>query len=508
MPGFYHLSIKIGSRSSARSAVAAAAYRSGTKIKDLETGIVADYTRKGGVIFSEIILPKNAPAEYMDRARLWNSVEEVEKQKNAQLFREFEIAFPKELSRAQQIEAAREFARNRAAEGMIVDFSIHDPDKAVANPHVHIMCTTRGVMPDGRWAQKEKKDYVYERDESGNRIPEIDPATGVQKVKVIRGEEQLQWKKVPEIDPKTGDQKIRVRKGKGVEKIWKRETVEVNDWNRQTKAEEWRKDWADICNRYLSQEKWIDHRSYARQGIDKIPTVHEGFAARAMEKRGAVADRCETNREINRANSTLERLKEEIREMVADLTMMIKEAIYGLRGRAGRVQTDFNRTTVHDGESGRVDRDDGGTAGRDRDYERNDIKADGRTGSLKEVIDGVQRETAEADRLESEAVGILEGIQVKRKEQDERIRKLMERRAAVESDGTTAGRDRWDASRSAEATVREADAAEKGAAAKRANSVAQRADRDAERERLAATERAKDERRRRRRTERSRGDAR
>ena len=515
MPGFYHLSIKIGSRSSGRSAVAAAAYRSGTKIEDLETGIVADYTRKGGVLFSEIILPENAPAEYKNRAKLWNSVEEVERQKNAQLFREFEIAFPKELSRAQQIEAAMEFAKNRAAEGMIVDFSIHDPDKEISNPHVHIMCTTRSVLPDGRWAQKEKKDYVYERDGDGNRIPEIDPETGLQRVKIIRGEEQLQWKKVPEIDPKTGKQKVRVRKGKGEEKIWKRATVEANDWNRKEKAEEWRKDWADICNRYLAQEHQIDHRSYARQGIDKIPTVHEGFAARAMEERGVVAERCETNREIRRANTALERLKEEILAMVADLTQMIKEAVYGLRGRVGRVQTDFDRSTGYDGRPGKTDRDYGGTRGRDPRFEGHSFSADGGERSLEEIVTGVQGEIEAAERIKSEADGILAGIQVRHKERDERIRKLMERRSAAGAAGGTAGRDRGTAETSADAAIREAEAAlrvaeaaEKGSAAERDYSIAERQNRDNERERLAATERAKAERRRRRRAERGRGDAR
>ena len=100
----YHLSVKVGSRGKGKSAVSAAAYRSGEKLYDKETGLTYDYTRKRGVVFSEIALCKNAPAEYVNRSTLWNSVHKIEKAKNAQLWREFEVALPKELSRAEQIE--------------------------------------------------------------------------------------------------------------------------------------------------------------------------------------------------------------------------------------------------------------------------------------------------------------------------------------------------------------------------------------------------------------------
>ena len=158
----YHLSIKIGSRHGTKSSVAAAAYRAGQKLKDERSGKTYDYTNKKEVTYSEIILPENAPSFFYDRASLWNSVEEAEKQDNAQLYREFEIALPKELSREHQLQAAHEFFQRRAAEGMIVDWSFHDKP---GNPHVHGIAPTRGVKKDGSWAQKRKQ--VYALDESG-----------------------------------------------------------------------------------------------------------------------------------------------------------------------------------------------------------------------------------------------------------------------------------------------------------------------------------------------------
>ena len=105
----YHLSIKIISRGKGKSAVAASAYRSGEKIKNEYDGIVHDFTRKGGIAHTEILLPQNAPQEFSDRGTLWNSVEKIEKSKNSQLAREIEVALPKELDREKQINLVREY---------------------------------------------------------------------------------------------------------------------------------------------------------------------------------------------------------------------------------------------------------------------------------------------------------------------------------------------------------------------------------------------------------------
>lgn len=296
----YHLSIKVIGRSHGRSAVSAAAYRSGEKLLDHESGILHDYTRKGGVIMSEILLPENAPREYADRENLWNEVHTIEKSANAQLAREIEIALPNEISREDQIQCVREYINdNFINAGMVADWALHD--KGDGNPHVHILLTMRQFKPDGTWDVKKRNQYVL--DENGNKIPVIDKKTGEQKV-----------------EKKTG------------RKVWQRQTVEVNDWNDQSKAEQWRKAWADCVNTFLSKEQHIEHRSFERQGIDKEPTIHEGYVARQMEAKGKISNRCEENREIRKRN----KLKEWIDKKIHSLTEKIKsikkemeELIYG-----------------------------------------------------------------------------------------------------------------------------------------------------------------------------------
>jgi hypothetical protein len=264
----YHCSIKNISRSSGRSAVACAAYRSGEELEDVETGITHDYRKKTGIAFAEIFLCKNAPERFQNREELWNEVEKIEKAADARLAREIEVAIPRELSLEEMKNLVAGYAKMLTEEGMCVDAAIH---LKVGNPHAHLMCTTRKIKADGTWDQKEKK--VYALDEFGNKIPVIDPETGEQKI------------------------------GARGRRIWKRVTVAANDLNAKENVEKWRKMWSEHCNAYLEPEQQIDHRSYERQGKkDVIPTIHEGYAAREMEKRGQLAERCEINREIAAAN--------------------------------------------------------------------------------------------------------------------------------------------------------------------------------------------------------------
>lgn len=264
----YHCSIKNISRSSGRSAVACAAYRSGEELEDVETGITHDYRKKTGIAFAEIFLCKNAPERFQNREELWNEVEKIEKAADARLAREIEVAIPRELSLEEMKNLVAGYAKMLTEEGMCVDAAIH---LKVGNPHAHLMCTTRKIKADGTWDQKEKK--VYALDEFGNKIPVIDQETRKQKI------------------------------GARGRRIWKRVTVAANDLNAKENVEKWRKMWSEHCNAYLEPEQQIDHRSYERQGKkDVIPTIHEGYAAREMEKRGKLAERCEINREIAAAN--------------------------------------------------------------------------------------------------------------------------------------------------------------------------------------------------------------
>ncbi|EFF9567742.1 MobA/MobL family protein [Salmonella enterica] len=144
----YHLSMKIISRSSGYSAVASAAYRSGSLMLDERTGLTHDYTRKSGVAEAVILTPATAPAWCTNRAELWNAVEKAERRKNSQLAREIELAIPRELQQDAARETVLAFVReNFVSQGMIADVAFHHMDKT--NPHAHIMLTTRAVGPAG-----------------------------------------------------------------------------------------------------------------------------------------------------------------------------------------------------------------------------------------------------------------------------------------------------------------------------------------------------------------------
>ena len=269
----YHLCIKIISRGKGKSAVAASAYRSGEKIKNEYDGIVHDFTRKGGIAHTEILLPENAPQEFLDRGTLWNSVEKIEKSKNSQLAREIEIALPKELDREKQIELVQEYVKeNFVKVGMCADIALHD--KNDRNPHAHILLTMRPLNEDKTWGAKSKKEYIL--DENG------------EKVKL-----------------KNGNYKTR--------------KINTVDWNEQDKAEHWRKAWADIINKCLEEnsiQDKVDHRSYQRQGTEQIPTIHLGVSATQMEKKGIATDRGNINREIRKQNRILQEIKLRIKALL------------------------------------------------------------------------------------------------------------------------------------------------------------------------------------------------
>lgn len=148
----FHASVKIIGRASGRSAVGAAAYRSGECLTNERDGNTHDYTRKAGVVHQEIMTPENAPGWMRDRSQLWNGVEAAEKRKDSQLAREVEIALPRELSREEQIDLVRGFVKERCvAHGMVADIAIHEPHASDGEkqPHAHVMLTMRHIEGDG-----------------------------------------------------------------------------------------------------------------------------------------------------------------------------------------------------------------------------------------------------------------------------------------------------------------------------------------------------------------------
>ena len=259
----YHCTCKIISRGQGRSAVGAAAYRSGEKLYNEYDGIEHDYTKKGGVVYSEIMLCENAPKEYQDRQTLWNAVEQIEKSSKAQLAREYEVALPVELSREEQIKLVRDFAKeNFVDNGMCVDFSILD--KEDGNPHAHIMLTTRPIEQDNSWGVKQKKEYILDKN----------------------GQKQYDKKK----------------------QTYKCKTVKTTNWDSKEFLQRSRESWAEKVNQELEKKSLpqrIDHRSLKEQGVDRVPTIHEG-GARKLEKRGIKTDRGKINREIKTANGQMQ----------------------------------------------------------------------------------------------------------------------------------------------------------------------------------------------------------
>ena len=265
---FFHSHTKIVSRNKGRSAVAASAYISGTKMENTWDGAMHDYTRKQHVIYTEVMLSAHAPPQYADRSLLWNSVEWNESKANAQLARSIELSLPAELNHAQNIALLRKYVQeNFVDKGMCADIAFHD--KNDGNPHVHILLTMRPLTEDGKWGEKSRLEYVLDAD--GNRIP---------------------------------------AKQKG---RWKTRKVCITDWDDRGNVERWRAAAADAINNALREagftQGFVDPRSYAKQGVQRLPMIHEGPDARAMEKRGIPTEVGEKNQEIRQQNKLIGQLE-------------------------------------------------------------------------------------------------------------------------------------------------------------------------------------------------------
>ena len=298
-----HFNIKITQRSKGNSAVAGAAYQAGEKLFSEYDQKTKNYTCKKEVVYTEIMLPPNAPPEYADRAALWNSVEEIEKQWNSQLARRFVAALPREVPMELLPQMVKEYCEEHfVSKGMCCDFAIHDPDPPGHNPHCHFMLTMRAIDENGKWLPKSRK--VYDLDENGERI------------------------KLPS--------------GR-----WKSHKEDTVDWNEQYHAEEWRHGWELVQNKYLelagSPER-VDMRSYERQGLDVLPTVHMGAAVSALERKGIETNIGNLNRDIKAANRMMSAIRSTIRNLrnwIADIMEATKEAFAETEARAKSTSPDL-----------------------------------------------------------------------------------------------------------------------------------------------------------------------
>ena len=297
----FYVRTSIIKASAGKSAVASSAYQSASSLYNERLGQTFQYRNKEEVVFSEVLLPENAPPEYKDREKLWNAVEKSQNKNNSRYARQFVIALPTEWSKEECIEHSREFITSTlTTAGMCVDWSYHDKKD---NPHLHIMCTCRGINPDGTWMCMEKKEYVL--DENGERVPEI--------------------------DAKTGEQKIRIHRKNGKEyeeKIWKRVTIQTNQWNSRQFLKDIKRSWADTCNKYLTPDQQIDSRSYVERAINRVPLLHEGPEARAAQARGVEMDVIKENherRKINQQLAQMEKFITEARKLLEDLKNKLRK---------------------------------------------------------------------------------------------------------------------------------------------------------------------------------------
>ena len=335
----YHLEAKVVSRGNGRSAVAASAYLSCSKMLNDYDGVQHDFTRKKGLVWQDVFLPEVAPPGWKDRSVLWNAVEKNEKTKDSRLAREIVPALPIELTPAQWQELLTEFIQNNfVADGMCADVAVHDPYPPGHNPHAHIMVTVRPLDEKGNWQYKTEKEYLCVRngEERGFTAAEFKAA------------QADGWEK--QYPYKAGRKKVYLPPSEaekhGYERVSKypkstkygRQNPISERWNSEEQLVQWRKAWADAANRYLERyghEERIDHRSHAERGLVEQPTIHEGVFARSLERQGVISDRCEINRQIKADNALLRELKAAVRKLaqaVKNTIPALAEAMERLRG--------------------------------------------------------------------------------------------------------------------------------------------------------------------------------
>ena len=334
----YHLEAKMVSRGAGRSAVAASAYLSCSRMLNEYDGVQHDYTRKQGLVWQAVFLPPMAPLEWQDREKLWNAVEETEKTKDSRLAREFVAALPIELSREQQTALLQDFVREQfVAEGMCADVAIHDSDGH--NPHAHILLTVRPLTEAGAWQYKTEKEYLCAKDGEERGFT----ATEFKAAQAGGWEKQYQYKVDKEkvyMAPSQAEKHGYERAGKYPKSTkYGRQNPISARWNSEEQLLAWREAWATAANRCLElagHAERIDNRSHAARGLEERPTIHEGVAAQALERRGILSDRCELNRQIKADNALLRELKAELKKL-SDLVVHTVSAVAArlekLRGR-------------------------------------------------------------------------------------------------------------------------------------------------------------------------------
>lgn len=362
----YHCSVKCITRSEGRSAVAAAAYRSGEKLTNCYDGVTHDYTKKRWILHQEIMLPEQAPVSYKDRSELWNAVEMAERSSSCRLAREVQVALPLELTMEENIALVQQYVqKNFVSQGMCADIAIHSPPKTndrhqpvdknghptklpkemqFRNPHAHILLTVRPVDEKGKWQPKSQIEYVCIKngEEKGMTAAEFKQAKedGWEKQYRFISNGKKVW--LP----------ASVGKEQGLERVGKmpkttrfgRENPACKKWNSEESIIQWRKSWEDVVNQKFQEKQMavrIDSRSFKDQGREEeIPTIHLGPEAVHMNRRAErlIAEGYDSdkvvrpekwyiNEKIKEHNRLVNELKEKFEQAVVAIKAQTKEYV-------------------------------------------------------------------------------------------------------------------------------------------------------------------------------------
>jgi ATP-dependent exoDNAse (exonuclease V) alpha subunit len=307
----YHLSVKPVKRAAGRVVTAAAAYRAGDRVRDVQSGQVFDYTRRRGVLYEEIVLPADAARRDInwarDRTALWNAAEAAERRKDARVGREYEMALPHELTHAQRVALVQSFAQDIANRyGSAVDVALHAPHPRgdQRNFHAHLLATTRTITPVGLGAKT-----AVEWSDTDRRKHGLEP--GAEEIEFVRAH-----------------------------------------WENLTNA----------ALRIAEHSARVDHRSLAAQGIDRVPTTHRGPAITALERRGIRTEvswrlQAEATQRLERAADVGRREREatpapaSVLALDADVTGARRaretDAAVALRAQADRALDQWQRRQTH-----------------------------------------------------------------------------------------------------------------------------------------------------------------
>lgn len=343
----YHCNISVASRADGASAVAGAAYLSRSKLVNERDGVTHDFRRAHQheelVADLGVSLPEGAPDAWRDRSALWNEVERAERKADAQLARRIECALPDELGEAEQIRLARRIVADRVADGHVVDACIHRNVDGT-NTHLHMLEPLRRCDERGFMAKSENVYTVRDADGDERQCN----AAEFKELKERGYEKVYKWRKGNEYRQLTATEAARPEND-GFKRAGKTPVQATrylnNGWNEKTRAEEWREAIAKRTNEALraaGKDARVDHRSYERQGIDKVPQIHEGSKVKAIEARAKaqareagteyrpVTDRAAENAERRRANAVLAKAREAYEALGRAIGSMANRAADGL----------------------------------------------------------------------------------------------------------------------------------------------------------------------------------